>query len=252
MSSFEILPAIDLHGGRVVRLVEGDFERQTVYPGEPAAAAAGFVAAGARWLHVVDLDGARAGRPRQLDEVAAIVGVATGRASCQVAGGLRSAEDVSAALDTGAARVVLGTAALRAPELVARLVERHGADRIVVAIDVREGRARGDAWRAGEGDPLAADALRAMADAGVTTFAVTAIERDGRLEGPDLALLERLVALRRGRIVASGGVASLEHLRQVAQAGCVGAIVGRALHEGRLSLPEALDWAARQGAPPRA
>ncbi|HET7677037.1 MAG TPA: 1-(5-phosphoribosyl)-5-[(5-phosphoribosylamino)methylideneamino] imidazole-4-carboxamide isomerase [Candidatus Limnocylindrales bacterium] len=247
MSSFEILPAIDLRAGRVVRLVEGDFERETVYEGEPAAAAAAFAAAGARWLHVVDLDGARAGRPCQLDQVAAIVSAAAGRASCQVAGGLRSAEDVAAALGRGAARVVLGTAALRAPELVARLVERHGAERIAVAIDVRDRRARGDAWHPDERDPPAVDVLHAMADAGVETFAVTAIERDGRLAGPDLTLLAHLVGLGRGRILASGGISSLDDLRRVVEAGCAGAIIGRAVHEGRLSLAEALDWAARKG-----
>lgn len=239
-ASFELQPAIDLRGGRVVRLVEGDFERETAYSEDPAAVAAGFAEAGARWIHVVDLDGARAGEPRQAVTLAALVGAVEGRVRCQVAGGLRSEPAVAAALDAGAARVVVGTAAIRDPGFAGRLVTRHGPDRIVVALDVRGGLALGEGWRPGASGLPAGEALAALADAGIAMFAVTAIERDGRLEGPDFDLLGSLVALGRGRIIASGGIGSIEDLRRVRGIGCVGAIVGKALYEGRLDLREAI------------
>ncbi|HEY6058683.1 MAG TPA: HisA/HisF-related TIM barrel protein, partial [Candidatus Limnocylindrales bacterium] len=135
--SFTILPAIDLVGGAVVRLRRGDFDEQRVYSHDPVAVANGFADAGAEWLHIVDLDGARQGRPQQLDLAARIIEHVGDRVACELAGGLRSTEAVDAALRTGARRVVLGTAALREPEFVGACVERFGADRIVVALDVR-------------------------------------------------------------------------------------------------------------------
>jgi phosphoribosylformimino-5-aminoimidazole carboxamide ribotide isomerase len=224
--------------GRVVRLVEGDFERATDYGDDPVAVARGFAAAGARTLHVVDLDGAREGTPLQLEAVAAIV--AAGPARVEVAGGLRFAADVAAAFASGADRVVVGTRAVEDPTFAAELVVRHGATRIVVALDVRDGLAVGHGWRRGAPGVGADEALQALADVGIVTFEVTAIDRDGRLEGPDAVLLSRLVELRRGEIVASGGIASLDDLRAVRDLGCSGAIVGRALYEGRLDLAEAI------------
>ncbi len=238
--SFELLPAIDLRGGRVVRLRQGDFESETVYATDPLDVARAFVAAGATRIHVVDLDGARSGAPVQAEVVARVIVGVGERARCQVAGGLRSAEAVGACLALGAQRVVLGTAALRDPGFVARLVERHGTASLVAALDVRDGIALGEGWRAGAvGSPVDV-ALRTLADVGVERFAVTAIERDGLLTGPDLGLLERLVALGRGAIIASGGVSSIDDLRAVRAVGCAGAIIGRALYEGRLDLAEAL------------
>jgi phosphoribosylformimino-5-aminoimidazole carboxamide ribotide isomerase len=224
--------------GRVVRLVEGDFERAIDYGDDPVAVARGFAAAGARTLHVVDLDGAREGTPLQLEAVAAIV--AAGPARVEVAGGLRFAADVAAAFASGADRVVVGTRAVEDPTFAAELVVRHGATRIVVALDVRDGLAVGHGWRRGAPGVGADEALQALADVGIVTFEVTAIDRDGRLEGPDAVLLSRLVELRRGEIVASGGIASLDDLRAVRDLGCSGAIVGRALYEGRLDLAEAI------------
>lgn len=237
---FELLPAIDLRGGRVVRLREGDFARETVYGDDPVSVARSFADAGARWLHVVDLDGAREGRPVQAAIVARIVAAVGDRLACEVAGGLRDEEAVASALASGAARAVVGTAALREPLFAARIVGRHGPGRIVVALDVRDGLALGEGWRAGAPGVEAADALVALADAGVELFAATAIERDGLLGGPDLDLLGRLVAAGRGRIIASGGVATLADLRAVRDLGCVGAIVGRAIYEGELDLTEAI------------
>ncbi len=239
-SAFDLLPAIDLLEGRVVRLREGDFDRATAYGDDPAAVARSFVRSGAQWIHVVDLDGARAGERRQASTVRSVVAGVGSAARVQVAGGLRTEADVAAALADGAARVVVGTAALRDPGFSARLVARHGSDRIVVAIDVRDGLALGEGWRAGAAGVPPDEAVRAQADAGVTTFAVTAIDRDGLLEGPDLRLLEGLVALGRGRVVASGGVSSVADLLAVRALGCAGAIVGRALYEGRLTVEAAV------------
>ncbi len=236
MGSFEVLPAIDLIAGRVVRLRQGDFERETTYGSDPAAAARGFAEAGAIWLHVVDLDGARAGEPQQLELTARIVAEVLGRARVEVGGGLRTPGAVAGALGTGAGRAVIGTAALRDASFAAEVVQRHGADRIVASIDVREGIALGEGWRAGAPGVPAAEAVERLADAGVATFEVTAIDRDGLLEGPDLALLRSLVALDRGRIIASGGVSSVDDVIAVQAAGCAGAIVGRALYEGRVEV----------------
>jgi phosphoribosylformimino-5-aminoimidazole carboxamide ribotide isomerase len=228
---FDLLAAIDLRGGRVVRLVRGDFAQETIYGDDPAEIAAGFVDAGARWLHVVDLDGARNPAQRQLDVVAAIVTRVGERSRVEVAGGLRDAVAVDGVLRAGAARAVVGTAALADPTFVRRLVDEHGAERVCVALD---------GWVPGAAGIAVADALAVLAEAGARTFEVTAIDRDGTLGGPDLPLLARLVAAGRGAIVASAGISTLDDLRAVRSLGCSGAIVGRALYEGRLDLSEAL------------
>ena len=158
----------------------------------------------------------------------------------EVAGGLRDRASVAEVLDAGAARVVIGTAALRDAAFAGRLVADHGAERIVVAIDVRGGRAVGQGWAADAVGVDPAEAVRRLHDAGVTTFEATAIERDGLQEGPDLALYERLVVLDRGEIIASAGIATVEHLRAVRDIGCTGAILGRAVYDGRLDLREAM------------
>lgn len=236
--TFEILPAIDLRAGRVVRLRQGDFDRETAYDARPEVVADNFAAAGAAWLHLVDLDGARTGIPTQISEIAGIVAAVGERASVEVAGGLRDERAVDEALAAGAARAVIGTQALRDPDFAGRLVGVHGAHRIAVAIDVRNGRAVGHGWATNDPGIDAAEAIRRIADAGVETFEVTAIERDGLLEGPDLTLYDRLVRLDRGSIIASGGIATLDDLRAVRGAGCSAAIVGRALYEGQLDLAE--------------
>ena len=241
---FDFLPAIDLRGGAVVRLRQGDFERETVYGSDPAAVARGFVDEGARWIHLVDLDGARIGAPVARNAVAAVMAAVADRADVEIAGGLRTLELVDAALAMGAARAVVGSAAIRDPSFVRSLVARHGSERIVVALDVRDGRAIGDGWRPGDPGVAVDAALVGLADAGATTFEVTAIAGDGLLGGPDLRLLERLVRLGRGSIVASGGIAGAADIAAVRAVGCSGAIVGRALYEGRLSILEALSAAS--------
>jgi phosphoribosylformimino-5-aminoimidazole carboxamide ribotide isomerase len=237
---FQLLPAIDLRGGHVVRLAKGDFARETVYGSDPAAVARSFAAAGARWIHIVDLDGARDGARRQIDSVERIVAAVGERVACEVAGGLRDGAAVEAALAAGAARAVVGTAALADPDFAGRLIARFGAERIAIALDVRDGLAVGQGWVPGaSGVPVEA-ALAGLADRGARTFIVTAIERDGLLTGPNLGLLGRMVALGRGGIIASAGVSSLEDVAAVRSIGCVGAIVGRAVYEGRLDLAAAV------------
>ena len=238
--AFELLPAIDLRGGLVVRLSEGDFARETVYGTDPLEVARGFAAAGASWIHVVDLDGARDGARRQMDVVARIVAAAGEGVACEVAGGLRDEAAVESALAAGAARAVVGTAALRDPDLVVRLVDRFGIQRIAVALDVRDGLAIGQGWAPGAAGVPVEDALAAVSARGARTFIVTAIERDGLLTGPDLELLGRMVALGLGDIVASAGVSSLDDISAVRAVGCVGAVIGRAIYEGRLDLARAV------------
>ena len=162
-----------------------------------------------------------------------------------MAGGLRIERAVATALEAGAARAVVGTAAIRDPDFAGRLVAVHGSPRIAVAIDVRDDRAVGDAWSVAHLGVDAEEVIRRLADAGVETFEVTAIDRDGLMAGPNLALYERLARLDRGAIVASGGITTLGDVRAVRAIGCVGAIIGRALYEERLSLRDALSLGAQ-------
>jgi phosphoribosylformimino-5-aminoimidazole carboxamide ribotide isomerase len=238
---FELLPAIDLSGGRVVRLLRGDYGSETSYADDPTAVARGFAAAGASWLHVVDLDGARdpsRGQGMLLRDVIVAIGDA---ARVEVAGGVRDLATIESLLAAGAARVVLATAALRDPGFAARAAQRVGPAHIAIALDVRDGRAVGHGWRADEPGVDVEEALTILAARGIETFEVTAIDRDGTLGGPDLESLRRLVDLGLGAIVASGGIASAFDIAAVRAVGCAGAIVGRALYEGRLSLEEALE-----------
>ena len=239
-SGFDLLVAIDLRGGLVVRLRQGDFARETAFSDDPVAVARGFVEAGAPWLHVVDLDGTRLGRPVHAAIIASVVAAAGERARVEIAGGLRDPVALTGALASGAARAVIGTAALEDPLFVERSVTAHGHERIVAAIDVRDGKAVGHGWKTGAAGIDAAETIGRLADAGLTIFEVTAIERDGLLEGPDLALYERLVRLDRGSVIASGGIARLDDLRGLRDVGCAGAIVGRALYERRLDLRQAI------------
>jgi phosphoribosylformimino-5-aminoimidazole carboxamide ribotide isomerase len=235
---FTILPAIDLRHGRVVRLSQGEAERETVYGDDPLAVAERFAAEGADWLHLVDLDRAFGG-----GDNAALVGrVITGlrgRLRVQVGGGFRSLEAVEAMLALGAARVVIGTGAVRTPELVSAAVERGGSGRLAVGIDARAGMVAIRGWREETGERAAEVAVRVIAQ-GIRTLVYTDVARDGMLEGPDLAGAVALQALGAG-VIASGGVASLEDLRRARAAGLAGAIVGRAIYEGRFTVREAVE-----------
>ena len=235
-SGFEVLAAIDLHGGKVVRLKQGDFAQETSYGSDPIEIAGWLADQGADWLHVVDLDGARTGRPAHSSTIAGIAAAVGRDVRLEVAGGLRTMDAVEAAFSAGAVRVVLGTAALREPGFARQVVERFGHERVAVALDIRDGRPVVDGWADAAGDSSAVEALRVLASVGVSTFEVTAVERDGMLQGPNLDLLGQLVGLDRGRVIASGGIRSLDDIRAVRDLGCVGAIVGRALYECRVEL----------------
>jgi phosphoribosylformimino-5-aminoimidazole carboxamide ribotide isomerase len=234
-----LYPAIDIRGGQAVRLLQGDYERETAYDADPVDAARRWAGEGAEFLHVVDLDGAKAGEPRNLEAVGRIA--AAVECPIQVGGGLRDAASVAAVLGAGAERVVIGTAALRDPELLAAALERHG-ERIVVSVDARGGRVSLSGWTE-TSDVDVADAVADLGERGVARFLCTAIEVDGTMEGPALDELRRIAAATDAKVIASGGVGTLAHLESLAReapANVEGAIVGRALYERRFTVEEAV------------
>ncbi|HLI59819.1 MAG TPA: 1-(5-phosphoribosyl)-5-[(5-phosphoribosylamino)methylideneamino] imidazole-4-carboxamide isomerase [Solirubrobacteraceae bacterium] len=233
-------PAVDIRGGRAVRLLRGEFDRETVYDADPLVAALRWVKDGARALHVVDLDGARAGAPANLDHLTRIAAAVD--VPVQVGGGLRDSESVARVLAAGAERAILGTAAVRDPAFARAMVAAHGAARILVSVDVRGGRVAAAGWTE-QTDIAAAAALAGLRDRGVRRFVFSCIDRDGALGGPDLAALRAAceVVGDGAEIVYSGGVASVEDLvalRAAALAPLRGVIVGTALFEGRLTVAE--------------
>jgi phosphoribosylformimino-5-aminoimidazole carboxamide ribotide isomerase len=230
-----VYPAIDLKGGKVVRLSQGDAARTTVYADDPVAQTNAFLEAGARWLHVVDLDRAF-GTGDNVPAVAAIARRVEGRARVQCGGGLRSLEAIAAAFEAGVSRVVMGTAAMTDPALVSRAVAAHGAERVAVGLDARNGLVAIRGWDEQSG-VRALDAARGAIDAGITTIVYTDIARDGMLTGPDLDGCRALMRLG-AHVIASGGFASAEDVEAAAGSGCVGAILGRAIYEGRVHLPQ--------------
>lgn len=232
-----LLPAIDVRHGRVVRLSQGEAHRETVYGDDPLAVAERFADEGAGWLHLVDLDRAfgEGDNAALLGRVIAGLG---GRLRVQVGGGFRTLEAIEPMLELGAARVVIGTAAVRSPELVPAAVERAGSGRLAVGIDARAGMVAIRGWREETGERAADVAVRVIAQ-GIRTLVYTDVARDGMLEGPDLAGAAALQALG-ADVIASGGVASLEDLRRARDAGLAGAIVGRAIYEGRFTVGAAV------------
>ncbi len=237
----DLLPAVDLLDGRAVRLQQGDFDRATVH-GDPIALTRRYVAAGARWVHIVDLDAARTGRPAHRALVGELVEAAA-PAAVQVGGGIRRAEDVEALVGIGVARVVVGTWAVADPDGVAAVAERHPG-RVAVGIDHRGGAVATEGWAVDGGTTVQA-VLDRYAAVPLGAVVVTAIERDGMLGGPDLAGLAEVVAATELPVVASGGVATLADLRALAglrAAGrrLAGAIVGKALVSGALDIDEAV------------
>jgi phosphoribosylformimino-5-aminoimidazole carboxamide ribotide isomerase len=233
-----LIPALDLLGGRCVRLLKGDFARETVY-GDPLEIARAYREAGARRLHVVDLDAAR-GEGSNRDLVARLVSQA--RVSVQVAGGVRTSEDVAAWLDAGAAAAVMGTTAVREPARLRAAAEAHPG-RVLAALDVRAGQPAVSGWTDVETLALA-DLLAAWEAAPLDGVILTSVDRDGTLAGPDLAALAEVLAATRHRVVYSGGIGSLEDVAAVAAAGASALILGKALLEGRFELPEALEIAS--------
>ncbi len=235
----DLYPAIDLLDGRAVRLYQGDYARETVYNDDPVAQAKAFAAAGAQWIHVVDLDAARTGAPRNRDVIAAICDAVD--VPIQTGGGVRSEAAADALFELGVTRVVLGTAALEDPALVRLLASRHP---VAVGLDARGREVAVRGWEEGSGQDLL-DVARGFADAGVEALIVTEIGRDGTLEGPDLDGLGEVLEATELPVIASGGVGTLADviaLDALRSAGrrLSGAIVGRALYEGAFTLSDAL------------
>ena len=231
----EIYPAIDVMGGKVVRLLRGDYGASTTYGHSVGDQLSAWKQAGARWVHVIDLDGARTGNP----DAGLWRKVAGQGVSVQLGGGIRGVSDVEAALACGVTRVIMGTSAVWSPAVLGDAIGRSSPDRVVAAIDVRDGRAGGEGWL-DEGRDMA-PVVEGVMEAGVEAFLVTAISRDGTMTGPDMELLDRVRGLAPDvEILAAGGIASMEDLRLLAAVGVDGAVIGRALYEGGIELGEAL------------
>ena len=239
--NFDVIPAIDLRGGQVVRLKQGDYAQQTTYAADPRALARRHAEAGARWLHLVDLDGARSG---QLDNLAVINTIAADGMQVQAGGGVRNEADLQRLFDTGVQRVVLGSVAIRDLELVAGWLDRYGAERLTLALDTRRLDGRWTLPSAGwtEAEARTLDELAPWyAARGARHLLCTDIDRDGVLAGFNLDLYRHLAATVPSLAVqASGGVRSLDDIRAARAAGARGVILGRALLEGRFTVEEAL------------
>ncbi len=233
-----LLPAIDILDGKAVRLARGEFDHKTVYDADPLDAARRWVNGGARALHVVDLDGARAGAPANLSHVRRITEALD--VPVQLGGGLRSPEAVTQAVAAGAARVILGTAAYHDVDFLDAVVAEHG-ERVTVSVDVRDGKLAAAAWTE-QTDIPAEPVFEALGARGVRRFVYSSIDRDGMLAGPDLAAVQRIAGAVRGNFIYSGGVASLDDLRalwELRQVNLAGVIVGKALYEQRFEVGEA-------------
>ena len=234
-----LYPAIDIRGGQAVRLLQGDYARETTYDADPVDAAKRWADEGAEFLHVVDLDGAKAGEPRNLDVVRRIA--AAVECPIQVGGGLRDAGSVAAVLDAGAARVVIGTAALRDPEFLDQALAAHG-EAVVVSVDTRGGKVSLSGWTE-TSDVEAPAAVADLSARGAQRFLCTAIEVDGTMEGPAVDQLNEIAAAASAQVIASGGVGELAHLEQLARESAPnieGAIVGKALYEKKFTVAEGI------------
>lgn len=238
----DLYPAIDLRGGRAVRLRQGDYAQETVYGEDPVAIALSFVAQGATWIHVVDLDAARTGDPVNRPVVAALAAAVRGQALVQTGGGVRTVADAEAVSAAGVARVVMGSAAVKDPTLVTEIAKVVS---VAVGLDHRDGEVAVHGWTEGSGLRLM-DLLSCFPDADV--FVITNIARDGMLTGPDIDGLSAAAAASSIPVIASGGVSSLDDIRALSRLdGLAGIITGKALYEGRFSVAEAIaalgEWA---------
>jgi phosphoribosylformimino-5-aminoimidazole carboxamide ribotide isomerase len=238
-SRVQIYPAIDLRGGQCVRLRQGDFKQETVFGDDPAAAARRWVAAGATWLHLVDLDGAKLGKPINGPSVRRIVKAAG--VPCQLGGGLRSEEDILTALGWGVMRVILGTRALNDPSWL-ESVSHQFPNKIILGIDAKQGQVATDGWLE-TSTRSALDLARQCAGWPLAALVYTDISRDGMLEGPNFDALAEMARTVSIPVIASGGVTTLDDVRRLAALGLPGCIIGRALYEGRIDLPGAIQAA---------
>ncbi|MBD8016381.1 1-(5-phosphoribosyl)-5-[(5-phosphoribosylamino)methylideneamino]imidazole-4-carboxamide isomerase [Planococcus wigleyi] len=240
MTNFQIYPAIDLRDGKCVRLFQGDYAQETIYGDSPVDMAKKFVEAGAQWIHMVDLDGAKDGI-RINDQV--VIEAAKLGAKVQVGGGIRAREDIQHYLSNGVARVIIGSLAIRNPELAVSFIEEFGADRIVIGIDAKNGMAATEGWIETSGQ-AATEVANYFASKGAKHFIYTDIATDGTLAGPNIKANQALVEAAGAQVIVSGGIGSLEDIRNVKQASSdsniAGVIIGKALYENRFTLEEAL------------
>ena len=236
--ALEIIPSIDLRGGQVVRLKQGDFARQVRYDVDPLQTARSFAQAGAKWMHVVDLDGAKAGRPAQTELISRIISAAA--IQVEVGGGVRSTDDVRRLLDAGAARVVVGTRAMEDWPWFTELVHDLAfVGKIILALDAKDGVVATRGWTQSAGR-LAVDVAREVSDWPLAAILYTDVAKDGMLAGPNLHHTRLLAEAGNVPVIASGGVGNLEHIRQLTRLPLWGAIVGRSLYEVTLDLREAI------------
>jgi len=245
MTSIELYPAIDMRGGKCVRLYKGDYDQETVYADSPFAMATTFAKEGAKWIHMVDLDGAKDGKrihDRDVIRAANELGV-----NVQVGGGIRTEEDVRHYLNNGVARVIIGSLAIQKPDLAVSLIRKFGPDRIVIGLDAKDGMVATHGWLE-TSKKTAIEVGRYFANHGAETFIFTDIATDGTLSGPNLKANELLAEATGGEVIVSGGISSLADIKQVTEAatrsGIGGVIIGKALYENRFSLQEALNEVA--------
>ncbi|MCL0084139.1 1-(5-phosphoribosyl)-5-[(5-phosphoribosylamino)methylideneamino]imidazole-4-carboxamide isomerase [Dehalococcoidia bacterium] len=232
----EIIPAIDLRNGRCVRLYQGEYSRETVFSEDPVAVALRWQGAGAKRLHLVDLDGAAAGEMCNSSTIEEIV--CRVQIPVQLGGGIRQIETINHLLDSGVSQAILGTAVIEDPGLVEEACRRFD-ERIIVSIDAREGFVRGHGWKE-RGRLTVNEVIREMVRRGVKRFIYTDIARDGTLSGPNFEEIAKVIAQAEAPVIAAGGIASVEHLRRLAGLGAEGAIIGRAIYTGDIDLEEAL------------
>ena len=240
-----IYPAIDLKDGQCVRLVQGRVENKTVYSDAPATVARSFQEQGASFLHIVDLDGAFQGSPHNLKAIEAIAAAID--ISFQVGGGLRQLSDVEKLLALGASRVIIGTRAVSHPDFIANLLDKFGPERIVLGLDAKEGMVAVEGW-VSTSSVTAIDFALQMKALGIQTAIYTDVSRDGLLQGPNLAAIKEMACSTGLDIIASGGVSSLDNIRALKELendGVSGAIIGKALYDGKISLLDALKEAEK-------
>lgn len=239
----EVIPAIDIRGGRCVRLYQGDYGQETVYAEDPSEVASQWISLGAMRLHIVDLDGAKVGEPVNLPIIKAIVSSTT--VPVQIGGGIRTFEAAQTAIYTGVDRVIIGTAAVADPGLLNLLVDELGAERIVVSVDAKDGMVALRGWTESS-EVSASDLIQQMSSIGVTRFLYTDITRDGTLTEPNFESIQSLISDSGTNLLAAGGISSVEHLTRLAKLGAEGAVVGKALYTGDIDLKEALETLSEQ------
>ena len=237
----EVIPSIDLKEGRCVRLYQGDYQRETVFSDDPLAVAQSWQDQGAVRLHLVDLDGALAGSLANFEAISAIVRRLT--IHVQVGGGIRDADSARRGMDAGAARLVIGTAAVEDPSLVERLCGDYGSESVVVALDARNGMVSINGW-VEQTSATATDLARQMAGMGIVRVLYTDISRDGTMTEPNFSANEELVRTSGLAVLASGGIACLDHIHRLSATGVEGGIIGRAFYDGTLDLREATEAAS--------